>query len=190
MVIKDFLRLIKNYGASFLFQKHLCLRKKFPKAYIAAQVKIRYDDINDIYIGNKVRINDFTTIFCVSQNRKLPNSKLFIGGGTYIGEYNNIRASGGIIRIGNNCSISQHISMIASNHGIELGKNISSQKWDESKAGITIDDDVWVGANSVILPGVHIHTGAVVGAGSVVTKDVPANAVVVGNPARVIKYRQ
>ena len=45
MVIKDFLRLIKNYGASFLFQKHLCLRKKFPKAYIAAQVKIRYDDI-------------------------------------------------------------------------------------------------------------------------------------------------
>ena len=79
--------------------------------------------------------------------------------------------------------------MIASNHGIALGRNISSQKWDESKTGISIEDDVWIGANSVILPGVHIHHGAVIGAGSVVTKDIPANAIAVGNPARVIKFR-
>jgi acetyltransferase-like isoleucine patch superfamily enzyme len=52
-----------------------------------------------------------------------------------------------------------------------------------------IENDVWVGANSVILPGVTIHNGAIVGAGSVVTKDVPPYAIAVGSPAKVIKYR-
>lgn len=189
MQLKNLLRIIKKYGVSFPFQPYLLLRLRHPYAYIASETKIRYDSVKDIYIGRGGRINDYTTIFCVSQDKKRPNSKLYIGEGTYIGEYNNIRASGGIIRIGNNCSISQHISMIASNHGIALGKNISSQKWDESKAGITIEDDVWIGANCVILPGVHIHSGAVIGAGSVVTKDIPVNAIAVGNPARVIKFR-
>jgi maltose O-acetyltransferase len=55
---------------------------------------------------------------------------------------------------------------------------------------IVIDDDVWIGARVIILPGVHIGTGAVIGAGAVVTKDVPAYAVVGGNPARVIKMRK
>lgn len=63
------------------------------------------------------------------------------------------------------------------------------QHWDKTRTGIIIEDDVWIGANSVILPGVTIKKGAVVGAGSVVTKDVPSYAVVCGNPARVIKYR-
>ena len=49
--------------------------------------------------------------------------------------------------------------------------------------------DVWIGRSAIILPGVSIGDGAVVGAGAVVTKDVPAYAVVVGNPARVIRYR-
>lgn len=190
MQVMNLFRIMKKYGVSFLFQRHLKLRCKFPKAFIATYTKIKIGRIDEIYLGDNVRINDFTTIFCVSQNEGHSNSGLYIGEGTYIGESNNVRASGGMIVIGKNCSISQHVSMIASNHGIKLGKNISSQNWDESKTGITIDDDVWIGANSVILPGVHIHAGAVVGAGSVVTKDVPANAVVVGNPARVIKYRQ
>lgn len=53
---------------------------------------------------------------------------------------------------------------------------------------ITVRNNVWFGANIIVLPGVQIGDGAVVGAGSVVTKDVPANTVVVGNPARVIKH--
>lgn len=189
MEAKDIFRLIKNYGTFFLFKRHLRLRLRFPKARIASNTKICYDDIDDIQIGNGVRINDYTTIFCVSQDKKHPNSKLIIGDGTYIGEYQNIRASGGVIRIGRNCSISQHISMIASNHGTTLGTDISKQKWDTAKTGITLGDDVWIGANSIILPGVYIHKGAVIGAGSVVTKDIPDNAIAVGNPAQVIKYR-
>lgn len=54
---------------------------------------------------------------------------------------------------------------------------------------VVIDDDVWIGTRSIILPGVHIEKGAIIGAGAVVTKDVPEYAVVGGNPAKVIKYR-
>jgi maltose O-acetyltransferase len=52
---------------------------------------------------------------------------------------------------------------------------------------ITIEDNVWIGGSAVLLPGVTVGLNAVVGAGAVVTKDVPPNAVVVGNPARVIR---
>lgn len=57
------------------------------------------------------------------------------------------------------------------------------------KGNIIIENDVWVGAKSTIMSGVKIHNGAVVGANSVVTKDVPAFAIVVGNPAKIVKYR-
>jgi acetyltransferase-like isoleucine patch superfamily enzyme len=58
-----------------------------------------------------------------------------------------------------------------------------------SRGPIDIGHDVWIGANSIILSGVSIGTGAIIGAGSVVSKDVPPYAIAVGNPARVIKYR-
>lgn len=54
---------------------------------------------------------------------------------------------------------------------------------------VVIEDDVWIGARVTLLPGVHIGRGSVIGAGSVVTKDVPAYSIVGGNPARVLKYR-
>ena len=93
-------------------------------------------------------------------------------------------------------------SIIIGNH-TGLGKNGVLNAWikeyqrenedfickESNKELISIGDDVWIGANCVILPGVHIHNGAVIGAGSVVTKDIPANAIAVGNPAKVIKFR-
>jgi maltose O-acetyltransferase len=54
---------------------------------------------------------------------------------------------------------------------------------------VVIEDDVWIGARVIILPGVTVHRGAILAAGAVVTKDVPSYAVAGGNPARVIKYR-
>ena len=57
------------------------------------------------------------------------------------------------------------------------------------KGDIVIENDVWIGATSTIMSGVTIHNGAVIGAGTTVTKDVPPYAIVVGNPGKVIKYR-
>lgn len=57
------------------------------------------------------------------------------------------------------------------------------------KGDIIVENDVWIGAKSTIMSGVKIHNGAVVGANSTVTKDVPPYAIVVGNPAKIIKYR-
>lgn len=74
-----------------------------------------------------------------------------------------------------------------------IGKHIfevkDSEKKSENDADVHIDDGVWVGCNVTILKGVHIGTGAVIAAGSVVVKDVPSYAIVGGVPAKVLKYR-
>ena len=118
------------------------------------------------------------------------NSGLIIGHRTYIGEFNNIRASGGVINIGSNCLISQFVTLVVSNHLISRNDQINNQKWSEEKNFITIKDDVWIGAGSVVLPGVVIGTGAVVAAGSIVTKEVPPYSIVAGNPAKIIGERK
>lgn len=117
------------------------------------------------------------------------SGKLIIGKHSAINEFNNIRAAGGEIIIGDYCQIAQFCTLVASNHSIETEEYMIHAPWDTSKTSITIEDDVWIGANSLILPGVRIGRGAVVGAGSVVTKDIPPYAIYAGNPARLLRVR-
>jgi acetyltransferase-like isoleucine patch superfamily enzyme len=58
-----------------------------------------------------------------------------------------------------------------------------------SRGDILIEDDAWIGFGVIVLDGVHIGSGAVIGAGSVVTRDIPANAIAAGIPAKVIRMR-
>lgn len=157
-------------------------------SYIEEGVKI--DCTDNISIGRGSSVRMFTTLIVKDKPGKRDlSSSLIIGDNTYIGEYNNIRAAGGSIIIGNHCLISQHVSIVASNHGINRNQLIVEQGWPENKKDVVIEDDVWIGANTVVLPGVTIHKGAVIGAGSIVTKDIPEYAIVAGNPAKIIKYR-
>ena len=94
----------------------------------------------------------------------------------------------GDITIGNDVQIGPKTVIWGRDHQIEKHRLIREQ--GHIKMPIFIGDDVWIGANVTILKGVTIGTGAVIGAGSVVTKDVPPYAVVVGNPGKVIRYRQ
>lgn len=88
----------------------------------------------------------------------------------------------GGITIGNGVFIGPKVNLITINHDPDPDNRSATYG-----RPIVIEDKVWIGINSTILPGVKIGYGAIVGAGSVVTKDVPAMTIVAGNPARIIK---
>jgi acetyltransferase-like isoleucine patch superfamily enzyme len=112
------------------------------------------------------------------------------GAHTWIGPYNNFRtADQGEIRIGRRCLISQFCSFVSHNHGIRKDLPIQLQPHEAQKANITVGDDVWFGVGCAVLPGVRIGDGAIIGAGSVVTCDVPAYEIWAGVPARKIGIR-
>ena len=94
----------------------------------------------------------------------------------------------GEIYIGNDVMIGPKVIIWGRDHGIK--KNELMNKQAHNKKPIYIEDDVWIGAGAIILKGVTISKGAVIGAGSVVTKDIPEYAIAVGNPAKIIKYRE
>ncbi len=106
-------------------------------------------------------------------------------------------AAGEGLRIGAYCSLSQNTSFFLSS-GHDVGRFTSypfnvffgrARTETVSKGPIVIEDDVWTGDGVVVLPGVTVKQGAAVALGSVVTRDVPAYAVVAGVPAKVVKYR-
>ncbi|MBP1618527.1 MAG: dapH [Bacteroidetes bacterium] len=92
----------------------------------------------------------------------------------------------GPVRIGNYVNTAQHVVLSGLNHNYkDIGMSLVDQ--GVSVAPISVGDNVWIGANAVILAGVSIGEHSVVGAGSVVTKNIPAYSVAVGNPASIIK---
>lgn len=87
------------------------------------------------------------------------------------------------IKLGNNVVISDGCVLLTASH------DVNSHDWQQVKAPIIIEDYAWIATNSIILPGVTIGRAAVVGAGAVVTRNIPAYQVVAGNPARIVKER-
>ena len=108
---------------------------------------------------------------------------VIIGDHTRIGLHNTII---GPVTIGSHVNLAQGITVTALNHNFEdSDKRIDEQ--GVSTTPVTIEDDIWIGANAVILPGVTIGNHSVVAAGAVVTKNVPAHSLVAGVPANIIK---
>lgn len=106
-----------------------------------------------------------------------------IGDHTRIGLHNTVI---GPVTIGSHVNLAQGITVTALNHNFEdPNRRIDDQ--GISTSAVTIEDDVWIGTNAVILPGVTIGNHSVVAAGAVVTKDVPPHSLVAGVPAKVIK---
>lgn len=88
------------------------------------------------------------------------------------------------VYIGDNVMIAPNVTISPTGHPVDPETRITGKQFS---IPVTIEDNVWIGANSVILPGIKIGKNSVVGAGSVVTKDVPENVVAVGNPCRVLR---
>lgn len=96
----------------------------------------------------------------------------------------------GRVSIGKNVMMGPDCIIYTKNHAFsDISKPMREQGFQDEKP-VTIEDDVWIGGRVIILPGVHIANGSIIGAGSIVTKNVPPYAIVGGNPAKVLKYRK
>lgn len=158
--------------------------------HIHPDAQLLYTDPKRLQLGKGVFIGANTILICMDDPRGEQGiSHLSIGDGTSIGEMNNIRAGGGVIEIGKKCIFAQHISIVAANHLMSRDTFMIDQPWDTTRNKIVIGDDVWIGSGVQVMPGVTIGNGAVVAAGSVVTKDVEPYAIVVGSPAKLMRYR-
>lgn len=101
-----------------------------------------------------------------------------------IGPFVQMWAHGGV-RIGSDVMIAAHAVITTSTHDLTVSPMNSVRK----SAEIVIEDDVWIGSGAMIMPGVTLGSGSVVGAGAVVTRSVPPMAIVVGVPARILRFR-
>lgn len=135
----------------------------------------------NIEIGDRVYIGHQTIL------KGYYLGEMIIGGGTWIGQQCFFH-SAGTIRIGSNVGIGPGVKIITSFHTEEGREKPILHSRIEFRA-VVLEDDVDLGVGAIILPGVTIGQGAQVGAGSVVTRDVPAYAVVAGCPARLIRMR-
>jgi len=141
----------------------------------------------------------------VGRGTKIVNfTNITIGSGCFVQEYVYMRAGRqGYIRIGNDCAMNSFAKLFG-HGGIEIGDRtqlgpaclITTTEHDYQRRDlrtefrkVTIGKGVWIGANSLILPGVTIGDDCVIGAGSVVTRDIPSGSIAVGSPARVIKSK-
>lgn len=124
-------------------------------------------------------------------NGECDHVKLYIGRNCVIGDYAHIVANNSVT-IGNNVLMASRIFITDSNHGTYGGEECSSPFENPndralSYKSVVIGDNVWIGENVCILPGVEIGNGCIIGAGAIVTKSVPDNCIVAGNPAKIIK---
>jgi acetyltransferase-like isoleucine patch superfamily enzyme len=136
----------------------------------------------DIGAGTTVMHNTELHVF---NFRDLPHAFIRIGSGCFIGESVVIRGQGGVT-IGNKVLLAPQVKILAVNHNFD---DVTRAVMDQgiTGKGIVIDDGAWIGAGATVVDGVTVGQGAVVGANAVVTRDVPARAVAVGIPARVVK---
>jgi acetyltransferase-like isoleucine patch superfamily enzyme len=147
-----------------------------------------YKAPDSIQIGRDVCVRAFCEIVVYRHAKHSSvEGKLVLGDHALISTGVNIRAAGGSIAIGSHTAISQHCVLIAANHTVAPGLRYTNTKWDESKTGIEIGENVWVGANCVILPAAKIGDNSVIAAGSVVNSTIPANEIWGGVPARKIR---
>lgn len=144
---------------------------------------IRGDAPGSVQIGNHTSFHIGLWLNCTG-----PGS-FQIGDHCLIQPYGVMGVGAGTIVIGNHVTMGQMVNIHASNHSFtDLSLRIDEQP--VIYKDIIIEDDCWIGAQAIILNGVRLGKGSVIGAGSVVTRDVPAYSIVVGNPASVIKMRK
>jgi acetyltransferase-like isoleucine patch superfamily enzyme len=139
-----------------------------------------------VRLGNNVRIREFGWVQ-VTSHLTNPGEGLEIGDNTYIGPHS-ILGAGGYVSIGRDIAFGAYVQLLAENHEFsDPGLAVNEQ--GVTRRGITVEDGCWLGNSVIVLDGVRIGARSIIGAGSVVTRDIPPDSVAVGNPARVVRSR-
>lgn len=162
------------------------------KNWDSSEKEIRVD--RAVLTGN-IKLNSGVKIF----------KDVSLTGNIEIGKYTSISGNGTVIsgvknkiKIGNFCSIAPNVMIIGDYHNYKkvttyfIFSNIFNKVLDNekvSKGNIIIEDDVWIGANTVVLSGVKIGRGSIIGAGSIISKDIPPYSIVCGKENKIIKKR-
>ncbi|WP_292781432.1 acyltransferase [Methylophilus sp. UBA6697] len=197
------LRLLQKLLRISVF-KYIYLKINFPK--LAVHLKSNFNISGELTYGSNCSIAE-------GANLIIPNdTKLKLGDHCYIGRFSELGPSKlisigsdssiqdrciilGDVTIGRYCLFAPNVYISSGKHHFDLYPWLtikdqdSKQTKDNKSHTVTIEDDCWIGINSVIMAGVKIHKGAVVGANSVVTRDVAPYTVVAGSPAKLIRNR-
>jgi galactoside O-acetyltransferase len=180
MLVEKLMRIVFSYFINFiLFPWRITfLGKIYFNSFIHFSVDFR--NLKNIFIGKGVIINRGVVLWAGIEKG------IFIDQKTQVNPYTTIY---GDVKIGCYVMIAPHVMLAGGGHGYKSLDIPMMFQPSESKGGIVIDDDVWIGANSVIVDGVNIGKGAIIAAGSVVVKDVSPYEIVGGVPAQKIKNR-
>jgi acetyltransferase-like isoleucine patch superfamily enzyme len=173
------------------------------KGYISPTATIHH---SDLILGNNVFIGDRVVIY-----KDKEGGVVELGDGVHVLDETFIQTGlGGSLKVGSNshihprCQISAYISPVYIGRDVQIAANCAFYPYDHSfaagkpimeqppktKGGISVGDGGWLGFGVIVLDGVRIGKGVVIGAGSVVTHDIPDGAIAVGVPARVVKMRR
>ncbi len=178
------------------------LARMNPRGYIDPSATVYHSQIKlgaNVFIGDHViifekrdggavELGDRVNIFRHTIMETAYGGTLTLGDDASIHPRCQLNAYMTSIRIGRGTMIAPNCALYSYDHGIAPGKQIRGQPL-QSKGNITIGSDAWLGVGVIVLGGVTIGDGAVVAAGSLVTQDIPDNAIAAGVPAKVVKMR-
>lgn len=183
---------LKQVKGLFLVGKHVQITHG---KYIVCGKNVKFEDYAEIHglCSEGLIFGDYVTI---SRGVMIRPSSYYggdLGVGLIMGEHSSIGPYGyvgcsGKIVIGKNVMFGPKCSLFAENHNFSDTRTAIKSQGVNQK-GITIEDDCWIGSNVIILDGVTIGRGSVIGAGTVVTKDISAGSVVVDKREKMFKYR-
>jgi len=188
-----------------LIKRLLCLIKGVTASginvYISPRAIVKRGQ--KISLGDNVVVEGSVTLWVDTES-----SSITIGDNSYLSSFCILRTYDGWIRIGRNCTVNYY-AILYGQGGLRIGNDVRIapqvmimptnhifedpdvpiRKQGIKGKGIQIEDDVWLGVGAIVLDGVTIGKGSVIGAGAVVTKDIPPYSVAVGVPAKVVKKR-